>query len=108
MDKQALNPDLENTFRTAVQQSQSQTKMQGYRDTLHKISQSTAGWVVVTFVLTFVILYLINPPIVQCHRNENDMTKPIPNYTTIAILSGLAGMAVGGFTWYHSQRLNKL
>ena len=95
--------DLGQTFRTAMQ-PQPQSKTQAYRDTLHKLSQSTAGWVVVTSVLTFVILYWINPPIVQNNRNDNDMSKPVPNYITLAVLSGLAGMAVGGFTWYYGHR----
>lgn len=93
--------DLEQTFRTAVQ---TQPKPQAYRETLYKLTQSTIGWVFITFVLTFFVLYIINPPFVQCHRNDNDMSRPAPNYSTIGILSGLSGIVVWGITWYNTRK----
>jgi hypothetical protein len=92
--------DLEQTFRSAVRSpTQAHTGMQNgsmYANLTHKVVYSSAGWSIITFFVVFVLLYLINPPIVQCHRSENDLSKPKPNLTTILILSTLAGVMVWG------------
>ena len=97
-------PDLEQTFRSAVRSpTQTHSGTQDgpmYAKLTHKVMYSSAGWSMITFFVVFVMLYLINPPIVQCHRNENDLSKPQPNMTTILILSTLSGIMVWGLTRY--------
>jgi hypothetical protein len=94
--------DLEQTFRSAVRSpTQTNTGTQNgsmYARLTRKVMYSYAGWSIITFFTVFVLLYLINPPIVQCHRNENDLSKPNPNLTTILILSALAGVVVLGLS----------
>jgi hypothetical protein len=60
----------------------------------HKMLFSAIGWSVFTFVFLFAFLYMLNPPIVQCTKTENDMSKPTPNTVTIAVLSGVGGLCV--------------
>jgi hypothetical protein len=87
--------DLEQTFRAAVQNPSSKhpdTPL--YKNITQRIVQSALGWIAITFMVTFVFLYLTNPPIVQCHRSDNDISKPPPNTTSVFIYSTLAAIAV--------------
>ena len=94
--------DLEQTFRSAVRsptETNTGTKNGSmYAKLTHKVMYSSVGWSIITFLVVFVLLYMINPPIVQCHRNENDLSKPNPNLKTILILSALAGVMVLGLS----------
>jgi len=99
MDR-APRPDLEHTFRSAVHTPVAESVgLLSYG----RWTRSTWGWVGLTSVLTFVFLYVTNPPIVQCRRQDQDLSPPVPNYTSIALWSVLAGLAVWGFTWHNAR-----
>ena len=34
-----------------------------------------------------ILLYAINPPVVQCKQKENEMTKPSPNFYYVLLIS---------------------
>jgi hypothetical protein len=61
---------------------------------------SPFSWAALTSLFIFVFLYLINPPITQCQKSDNDMIKPVPNLMTIVIVSIASGVIVLGLHWY--------
>ena len=65
---------------------------------IKKIVYSPVGLAVAAGLIVFVFLYLLNPPIIQCKKSDNDMTKPTPNTITILILSGISILAIVGCT----------
>ena len=88
-----MSSDVEASFRQAVN---APSGLAG-RDTpnlTYRLVHSTYGWALIVFVVSFAFLYLTNPPIVQCQRPENDMTRPPPNTLTIFVVSACAAVAL--------------
>ena len=57
-----------------------------------RITNSEYGWMVLVFVVVFLLLWYINPPIVQ--KKKTDMSAPSPNITTIFVLSLICSCAL--------------
>ena len=92
-------------FRNAVQENQfgssneynklnSSTSLKSYKNIVNKVIYSTIGWAFITTMATFLFLYLLNPPIVQQQKTDNDLTKSSPNLTIVLIMSLLSGISV--------------
>ena len=86
--------DIQNTFREAVNHSSSNNSASNdyYKGFFDKIAQSTFGWAMLTWLIIFLFLYLVNPPFVQ--KSDSDMSKPTPNITTISIISSICSCGV--------------
>lgn len=95
-------PDLEQTFRSALKTEFGAPAQDGplYTKLTKKIVHSDWGWSLMTFLVVFLILYVINPPFVQSKKETDDLTKPAPNLTIITIISVIAGLGVMGVCRY--------
>ena len=94
MSLSSANQAVEQTLRNAVQKTQGKTDTPMFRTLTNRMVSSAYGWAVITFFVVFVFLYMTNPPVVQCARAENDMTRPPPNILTITVISAIAAVAV--------------
>ena len=93
--------DIQNTFRAAVNTATPQTDS-SYKKTISKIAQSTYGWAIVTWIIVFLFLYLLNPPFVQ--KSDSDMSKPTPNVATISVLSTICAVLLVMLTKWNIGR----
>ena len=94
-------------FREAIQpnggnSSSLSSSKNSYEQIFHKILHSPIGWSVITFIVIFVVLYFLNPPIVQNKKQENEMTKPTVNPIIVLVISAVAGIIVYGYTRWHA------
>ena len=96
---------VQEVFRHALQETPQYSKpildfkfgashSQTYKKFFHNALNSTLGWAIITSVMTFILLYALNPPIVQQNKNDHDLVKPSPNVYIILVLSLLAGGGV--------------
>lgn len=91
---------LETSFREVIQAPTSTApalvNRQGWTHTLYtRLTASVYGWALVIGLVTWVFLYVINPPLVQQSTSDtNDLTRPPPNLTTITLLSLGASVAL--------------
>ena len=92
MNTQSSAADIQNTFREAVNQSNSRPETSSYKKAFNTLTQSAFGWALLTWLIVFLFLYLLNPPFVQ--KSESDMSKPTPNITTIMIISSICSCGV--------------
>jgi len=93
---------MEKNFREAALNSTSASTPSPFKNMLNKLFYSTWGWSLLTVLFVFVFLYCLNPPIIQCKRDDNDMSKASPNTLTIFIISLVAGAAVLSCTYFLS------
>jgi hypothetical protein len=65
-----------------------------YQTMISKIFYSSIGWAIIVFFVVSIMLFMLNPPIVQNKKSENDLSKQRPDVFIIAIFSGISAIAV--------------
>lgn len=95
---------MEKNFREAALNTTTTTTPSPLKNVFNKLFYSTWGWSLLTFLFVFLFLYCLNPPIIQCKRDDNDMSKASPNILTIFIVSLVASAAVLVCTYYWSDK----
>lgn len=86
-------------FRTAVRSADNTSSVGP--SIARRLVSTAFGWAIIVAVVTFVFLYFVNPPFVQCARTDKDVSRPPPNIMTISILSVLSGAAVLGCVYFN-------
>ena len=94
MTTQSPATDVQNTFREAVNYNSNSQPIHHshFKGLFDKVTQWTFFWAILTWLVIFLFLYLVNPPFVQ--KSDNDMTKPTPNLTTIIVISSCCACGV--------------
>ena len=62
--------------------------------TVAKCLESSLGWTIFTIIVVFLYLSWLNPPFVQQSKENDDLTRAPPNYTTVAVISACSGAMV--------------
>lgn len=90
-----MSETARNVFKQAIQKQPASAPIENkYKTIMNKVIYSRMGWCAVTFVVVFVFLYSLNPPIVQHAKGENELSKPCVNVNLVLLWSIIASLSV--------------